>query len=357
MFFGYPIAAVAENWLHECLVETVTAIHARLDTGQQLPAWPAIIPAAHRARIRPKYGLRDRLNGYAEAAGGLTPAQRAQVLTCLTQQNAIADLVSCASNCECLTDLPAAIRQPASDLFVFSFKLLTDLDVRDVHYRFIYNTLGSKVCPFCALEYFDAPGAPREDLDHYLAVSRYPFAAANLRNLTPMGMKCNERHKGDGDILRDAAGNRRRSFDPYVDREIQISLLNSNPLPQADGRPRWQIDFIPDSPECITWNSVFDIRTRITRDVLNPSFSGWLGAFARWFVTNKGLGDTSDNRILSSLGEYCTVLVDMRLTARDALRVPVFEMIERRCSNGDNRLLEFLRDLVTRAVPQRPAAA
>ena len=97
------------------------------------------------------------------------------------------------------------------------------------------------MCPFCALEYFDAPGAPREDLDHYLAVSRYPFAAANLRNLTPMGMKCNERHKGDGDILRDEAGNRRQSFDPYVERELQVSVLNSIPFAQADGQTRMAV--------------------------------------------------------------------------------------------------------------------
>ena len=28
MLFGYPIAATAENWLHECLVEMVQTIHA-----------------------------------------------------------------------------------------------------------------------------------------------------------------------------------------------------------------------------------------------------------------------------------------------------------------------------------------
>jgi len=358
MFFGYPIAATAQNWLHECLVAMVSTIHVRLDAGAQPPVWPAIIPPTHRVRLRSRHGLRDRLVTYAQAAQRLTPIHRAQVLTCLNEQNAIADLVTCVSNCERLADLPVAIRQPAAELFVFGFKLLTDLEVRDAHYAVIYNTLGSKVCPFCALEYFDAPGAPREDLDHYLAASRYPFAAANLRNLTPMGMKCNERHKGDEDILRDEAGNRRRSFDPYADREIQVSLLNSIPFGQADRQtPEWQIEFIPDSPECVTWDSVFDIRTRIVRDVLNPSFSGWLGAYARWFVTNKGLGDMSNEQITSSLDEYRIVLAGMELAARDALRIPVFQMIGRHCANEDNRLLDFLRDLITQTAPQPSAAA
>ena len=68
MFFGYPIVATAENWLHECLCEVVTAIHAGIDAGAQPAAWPAIIPAAHRARLRWRTGLRGRLATYTLAA-------------------------------------------------------------------------------------------------------------------------------------------------------------------------------------------------------------------------------------------------------------------------------------------------
>jgi len=358
MFFGYPIAATAENWLHECLAQMVTAIHGRLDAAQRPQSWPAIIPTAHRAHVRSKYGLRDRLKTYEVAAQGLTPAQRAQVLTSLNQQNAIADLVSCASDCECLTDLPEAIRGPAKNLFVFAFGLLTDFGVRDQHYTTIYNSSRYHVCPFCCSEYFDAPGAPREDYDHYLAASRYPFAAANLRNLTPMGMRCNERYKIAGDMLRDNAGNRRCSFDPYADRRLRVSLANSIPFAQADGQtPDWRIDFVPDSPECVTWDNVFQIRTRLSRDVLNPSFRNWLADFAVWFVKRKGLDDVSDARIIAALREYAEDIEIAGLTAREFLRAPMFQMIEHHCSNGDSRLLQFTRDLVTQAVPPVSAPA
>ncbi len=355
MFFGYPLAATAPNWLHDCLVVMVTAVHAHLDAGQQPQAWPACIPTAQRDRLRRKYGLRDRLATYAAAAAGLTPVQRAQVLTTMVEQNAIANLLSCTSNCGCLDDLPNAIKEPTTDLFVFGFKLLTDLDVRDAHYAAIYADLDSTVCPFCALEFFDPPGAPREDLDHYLAASRYPFAVANLRNLTPMGKKCNEQYKGDVDILRDAAGNRRVSFDPYNHGQIGLSLLNSVPFGQPDGEtPLWQIEFVPNSARCSTWNDVFDIRTRIARDVLNPSYSGWVRAFASWFVKEKGLGDTSNERITTSIGQYLVVLTDMKLSARDALRRPVFEMLESKCALGDDRVLDFMRSLFRQAVLPQP---
>lgn len=358
MFFGYPITAIADNWLHECLVEIVTAVHASLDAGQQPTAWPTIIPETHRELLRRRTGLRDRLDTYKNEIHGLTLAQRAQVLSCLNQQNAIADLVSCVSDCESLTDLPEAIREPAKELFVFAFGLLTDLGVRDRHYTAIYNASPPNVCPFCYSEYFDAPGAPREDYDHYLAASRYPFAAANLRNLTPMGMRCNERYKVAEDVLRDNDGNRRCSFDPYADRQLQVSLENSIPFAQADGRtPEWQIDFVPDSPECVTWDSVFQIRNRLSRDVLDSSFPKWLSSFASWFIRRKGVADISDGQLITALREYAEDVETLGLTAREFLRGPVFRMIERHCANGDNRLIQFIRSLVTQATPQPPAAS
>ncbi|MCK7494405.1 MAG: hypothetical protein MZW92_26920 [Comamonadaceae bacterium] len=61
--------------------------------------------------------------------------------------------------------------------------LLTKIGIRDRRYQAIYKSAMYHMCPFCGCEYFDAPGAPREDLDHYLAKSRYPFAAVNLEIL------------------------------------------------------------------------------------------------------------------------------------------------------------------------------
>src|SRR5687767_3998386 len=112
MFYGYPSAAADDNWLHDCLVQMVTAIHRRLDQGKGPIAWPTIIPQAHRKSLRTRVGLKNRLQRYRTAAKRLTPADRARVLTCLSQQNAIADLVSCSIDCECVADLPTAIRNP-----------------------------------------------------------------------------------------------------------------------------------------------------------------------------------------------------------------------------------------------------
>jgi hypothetical protein len=352
VLFGYPIAATAENWLHECLCTIVQMSHDSHDTGQAVPAWPGIIPAAYRDKLRTRAGLRRLLNQYSAAARKLSVLERQQVLTCLAQQNRIADLVTCATDCESLTDLPRAIQAPIVDLFGFAFELLTGLGVRDRHYRAIYTAAPYHVCPFCGCEYFDAPGAPREDLDHYLPKSRYPFAAANLRNLVPMGMKCNQRYKWDQDILRDAAGVRRRSFDPYADRHIKVVLDNSVPFGSADGQtPDWQIDFDPDSLECTTWDDVFHVRERIKRDVLNPSFRQWLGNFSAWFKRRISIADPGDAEVLDAIRTYAEDLALMGLTACEFLRAPVFQMLHRHCAAGDQRVLALMKNVVTMAVP------
>lgn len=357
MLCGYPITATAENWLHECVCQMVQAIHASYDAGLPVPVWPDIIPVARRAQLSSRRGLRDDLRVYSEAAARLSAPERQQVLTCLDQQNRIADLVSCVTNCEKLSSMSLVIRAPVAKLFGSAFGLLTAFGVRDRHYSAIYNATLHHVCPFCGCEYFDAPGAPREDLDHYLAESLYPFAAANLRNLAPMGMKCNERYKLAQDILEDASGGRRRAFDPYGSQRITILLNNSVPFGGADSQtPDWQVEFAPDSAECATWDDVFDIRGRIKRDVLNPSFLSWLGNFAAWFKKHKGTALLDDTSVIDGISEYVEDLKVMELTARESLRTPVFQMLHWHCSHGNDRLMTLLRDLVADAVVQEVAA-
>jgi hypothetical protein len=138
-------------------LEMVQTIHANHDGRQGALAWPDIIPAAHRDKLRRRTGLYDRLAQYAAAAGKLSVSERQQVLACLVQQNRIADLVTCSTDCESLSDLPKAIQAPIVELFGFAFELLTGLGVRDRHYRTIYTAVPYHVCPFCGCEYFDCP--------------------------------------------------------------------------------------------------------------------------------------------------------------------------------------------------------
>lgn len=348
MLFGYPIESTAENWFHDCLIEMLSAIHSRLDNGQAPPNWPDFIPAAHRDKLAARNGLRDRIANYGAAYVELPVPERDRVKVCVHQQNRIGELCGCVEDCDDLNRLHESIRGPIRELFGFAFGLLTKLGIRDRHYEKIYNSIDYQVCPFCGCECFDAPGAPREDLDHYLPKSRYPFAAANLCNLAPMGMKCNQRYKLDQDILVDAGGERRRAFDPYANHSIAICLNDSAPF-EGDNRktPAWQVSFIPDSPECETWDQVFKVRERIKRDVLDPSFQRWLSEFAAW--SRRRTKDTEPNgaTIPELLFAYAEDIALLGLGAREFLRVPMFRMIYHHCSEGHPRLEALVADLLS----------
>ncbi len=348
MFYGYPIAANIDNWLHDCLCTMLADIHNKIDAGHKPTKWPDSIPVVRRTVLSARTGLRDRLKAYAKAYKLLDNFERQQVVNCLAQQNLIPALVACTVNCERVDVLPETIQKPIANLFDFSFSLLTPLGIRDKQYEIIYNASTNHVCPFCGCEYFDAPGAPREDLDHYLAKSFYPFAAANLENLAPMGKRCNENYKLAEDMLRSVAGVRRQSFYPYAVPTIAVCLDSSIPFGGGDGRtPSWVIDFNPNLPECTTWDDVFHLRDRIKRDVLDTSFLRWLGEFSTWYKKRINVPNPTNPVLLNALKIYAEDAELMGFNAREFLRSIVFFMLHKHCFNGDARLSEFMSDLVT----------
>jgi hypothetical protein len=347
MLFGYPLAATQNNWLHDCVLEAVKNVHAIVDANKPYPAWPKILPDERQAMLKSRAGLRKRLKEYNIALRNLSSqGERDAVLAAVTDQNRIADLLSNTYNCAALDALPLAMHDAVSSLFDFAFGLLTDLQLRDEHYKAIYEAAIAHVCPFCGTEYFDAPGAPREALDHYLAKSRYPFAAANLRNLVPMGHKCNSNYKLAVDVLYGAGGVRRVAFDPYNHTKIGVVLDESDPFNGSKPHtPKWVIEFDPDTPAVPTWDEVFSIRKRYQRDQLDEGYSAWLSEFRSWARSSGRHGDTDDNLIeaLTRFEQHCGA-IGMRDKA--FLKAAVFRMLRLRCERGHDRLKQLLRDLL-----------
>jgi hypothetical protein len=214
-----------ENWLHDAIAESIKSIHKNIDNGEDFPPWPEILPKGTHGHLRSRHGLRERLKVYDAVARKLDHSSRASLLEALEQTNRIADLVSGTGDCTTTDGLPESARAAIKSLFHFAFELLTDLGVRDRSYRIVYQAI-QRVCPFCGVEPFEKPGAPREDLDHYLNKDLYAFASANLRNLVPMGTKCNSKYKLSANILRRADGTRRTAFDPYNHAGLAAMPLN-----------------------------------------------------------------------------------------------------------------------------------
>lgn len=345
MLFGYPAEANAENWFHDCLVEMLQNIHAN---PNQTPAWPDIIPGSFREILRARNGLRDRLINYQDAISRLNPEELVQVSQALLDQNRIAELLACQCNCLNLDQLPQTIREPLRSLSRFGFELLTPLGLRDLQYRIIYDS-NQHLCPFCGCEYFDAPGAPREALDHYLADSKYPFAAANLHNLVPMGNKCNSKYKLAEDILYNEDGTRRRSYNPYNNNQgIHISLDRSDPFSGDEGvfsPSSWEIDFEPNVEEVTTWNDVFHIRDRYIRDVLDVEIKNWLWIFGAW-CRSAQVRATCMTDVIDALQRYANLMEVTGIHDRAFLKAAVFRMLYFKCQQNNQRMIGILSGLV-----------
>lgn len=347
MLFGYPISATVENWLHECLCEILHSIHASIQAAQTPSPWPEIIPYRYRNILQKRTGLKGRLKTYQIAVEKLTTAEQERIIQALHDQNEIALLLSCQHNCEAITDLPTLIREPVKELFKFAFELLTELEIRDDHYKAIYDAT-PHICPFCGCQPFDALGSRREALDHYLAESIYPLAGSNLRNLVPMCNKCNS-CKLAQDILTKKNGTRRKSFDPYNCTGIRLSLEKSQPFAGTDkgiGQlPRWQIEFNPDSEEVLTWDEVFHIQERYKRDVLDAEFETWLRHF-KSSLKRHNIPHSSDEELVDAIAGHATYYEDMGMSDRAFLKAAVFRMLHAHCQNGDRQLMDFIRDVV-----------
>lgn len=352
MLFGYPIKATSDNWLHECLCQILHSIHSNLASGNTVTEWSKIIPESYRNKLKTRItrpgGLGDKLNGYQAALATLTALEQNQILQAFNDQNNIALLLSCQSDCEAIIDLPSAIHDSVKSLFKYAFDILTDLEIRQKQYHIIYESIPSHVCPFCGYEPFEALGigSRHEALDHYLLKDSYLFAGANLRNLIPMGYKCNSQYKHTQNILYRTDGTRRRSFDPYNKHEIvRISLDNSEPFAGNIGTlgkplPRWKIDFNSDSEEIGTWDEVFHIRERYAR-YLDAEFSSWIGAFYEK-CQRKNIAN-SDQELVDAIQEYASDFELDGFGGEAFLKAAVFRMLHKHCEQGDQRVINLIK--------------
>lgn len=326
MLFNYPPEANDENWLHDCVTALVEGALEAIRDGAPVPAWPNCLPAPWRAQLERRTGVRDRYAALIQAAQVLTVAQLETALCAVSSQNNIPAVYDGVTECGDLSDLPAAFRQAALSLYKFAFKLLSDFGLRDAQYQKIYDHLPSKVCPFCGSEYFDAPGLPRHDLDHYIAISLYPFAGANLNNLVPMGDRCNSAYKKAENVLYNDAGGQRPAFDPYGTEVGALSLIGSQLFsPAGIQKPTWQID-LGANPASETWDDVWKIRVRFEKNVLDPSYEHWISEFGLWCAsTQKQVSTEAAAR--TALESYKTILVPQRFSDRAFVKIAFVDLL------------------------------
>lgn len=159
----------------------------------------------------------------------------------------------------------------------------------DEHYA-SYKELNGLVCCFCGTEEMmeernvePEEGAISEDekqwrasYDHYLPKKHYPFLAVDFNNLVPCCQKCNEKAKGELDVLH-CDNVRTLAFNAYTD-QVPVSLQAS--YDNIDGTYK-MIVAIEDTRDQLaekadTWNRTFQVLPRVNKRLNNFNRS-WLG--------------------------------------------------------------------------------
>lgn len=276
MLYCFPEDSIEQNWLHEAVLGALKKIHENVQRGGQPLTWPHFLAEEYREKLRRRTGLRNRLKKFQDAFIALSAEQQTNLMLLADQQNRISDLLSCDCDCRTIETQPDNIKNAVAELFDYCFGLLIELGMRDKHYESVLNSAPRPICPFCGREEFEGIGLAREDYDHYLPRSKYPFSAINFYNLVPMGNKCNRSYKGQKNLLLNEDGERRRSFNPYGNDFVKISLRNSRLPLSSNEDSNWVIDFFPPSEEAETWDDVFLIRTRYRKNFYERRFASLL---------------------------------------------------------------------------------
>ncbi len=174
----------------------------------------------------------------------------------------------------------------------------------DEHYE-SYKELNGVVCCFCGTEEMmeernvePEEGAISEDekqwrasYDHYLPKKHYPFLAVDFNNLVPCCQKCNEKAKGELDVLHcDAV--RTLAFDAYID-QFPVSLQAS--YDNVEGTYKMIVD-IEDTRDQLaekadTWNRTFQVLPRVNNRLKSFNRS-WLGPLLN------GVGDVQRAKVV-----------------------------------------------------------
>ncbi|UWY27864.1 hypothetical protein N4T20_19335 [Flavobacterium sp. TR2] len=114
-------------------------------------------------------------------------------------------------------------------------------------------------CPVCGLIPQNSREEKKEDYDHLLPYTIYPFSAVNFKNLAPICVDCNSDYKENKDVLNNGG----RKIFWYYDQLHQGITINAKLENEADYTFTFDYGTLDDRVDEIeSWNDIFCITTR-----------------------------------------------------------------------------------------------
>lgn len=335
MFFTYPLDATTDNWISSTLLDSLRNALEALQLDHEPPEFHDLVPEAYKSEFRRGRKFAALYDALIDACRPLDTQQRELILASLTGQNQFPQLFEAITPSSSIADTFPTVHQAARDLFEYAFEKLSDLrtpgtaeTVRAKYHRIVHAHLKNGCCPFCGLEIIEAPDPDLvdPDLDHYLAASRYPFAGANLRNLTAMGTACNRSYKGAQDILLDELDHRVDCLDPYGNEQVTLSLDGTDLLPGVGEGPAWVLAFDP-NVRSQNWRRVFNLETRLRANILVKHYQPWLEQCVS-YARRSNIDLTSRANAVKAVSEFKKTCEYETLPTIARLKTSFFDLIE-----------------------------
>lgn len=239
--------------------------------------------------------LKDDVERIYELFKGLTRNEKDNVKTAFITNNNIEALCD-GSPPVYLADLPDVVTNDIKPLFKWCYETLLDqgkvVGDKMKYYNELIESNKYDTCPCCGIIPIEsADSICREDFDHYLPKSKYPFASVNFLNLVPLCNKCNRDRKK----AKDPIENDRVVFYPFSNEEhsilinysysVDLEIVKTNINAKLN---HLTINYTGEANKIATWDWLFGISTRYN-DILNTKAQGWLRELVNRYYRNKKL--------------------------------------------------------------------
>ncbi len=273
------------NYLHNFFSKMFDEVNPTYDHAHHIHADFKEIVTEYKAQID------DKLAAIFSSYIVLLPAEKQIVQTAYNNNNNIEGICNKSVKPFKYDELPASIKTPIKSLYdqlwgdnkILGYKKVEDKcgKVKN-HFDGFRKVNFHCVCPFCGLdsllcEHDDG----RDDYDHYLPKSEYPFIAVNFSNLFPMCHKCNSKSKGSVDTpFNNGNGEQQDLYFPYDYATVnhKVSLKINAPSTDLSNPESWslQIDCEPTNiDKRASWVKVFNIEKRYKAIIAKES-STWM---------------------------------------------------------------------------------
>jgi hypothetical protein len=230
----------------------------------------------------------DKLEAIFNAYASLNPAQKQTVRDAYASNIDIENICSATVSPVKYAQLPDSISTPIKNLYdnlwgdnkVLGYvHVVASCGTVKNHFDDFMRVNQKSVCPFCGINgLLSEYDIGKNDYDHYLKKSDYPFISVHFANVFPMCHDCNSKYKNQKDIPFDDAGTQRPVYFPLESNlnghAISVSIDSIASDLRAPDSWTLEINCQPaiNATKKNAWVEIFNIETRYKARIAKESY-------------------------------------------------------------------------------------